>query len=113
MEEPPLGLRLLEVLSARLRRTTQQVADISFGSISSRIASLLIRLAEIQGTILDDKPEVHITQRELGQMIGISRETTNHYLQEWRRAGYLDVRKGLYIIEDRAKLTALASTSAI
>jgi CRP-like cAMP-binding protein len=112
MEEPPLALRLLEVLSARLRRTTQQVEDISFGNLSSRLASILIRLAEIQGTISDQAPAIHITQKELGQMIGVSRETANHYLQEWKRAGYLDLKKGACVIQNKTRLKLLASTAA-
>ncbi len=111
MEEPTLATRLLEVLSARLRRTTQQVEDISFGNLSSRLAGMLIRLAEMQGTISDPSPEIRITQNALGQLIWVSRETTNHYLQEWRRAGYLDLKKGSCFIHDKKRLNLIASVS--
>ena len=107
MEEPIVSIKLLEVVSTRLRRTSEQVEDLSFGDLSSRLAKALIRLAELQGTIDNPRPRVTITQKELGQTVGLSRERTNWYLREWEKAGYIDLQKGGCIINDRDLLLQL------
>jgi CRP-like cAMP-binding protein len=108
MEEPIVALKLLEVVSSRLRRTTQQVEDLSFGELSVRLAKALLRLAEVQGTITQPRPRVTITQKELGHTIGLSRERTNWYLRAWEKAGHLTLEKGGCVINDRELLAELA-----
>jgi CRP/FNR family cyclic AMP-dependent transcriptional regulator len=109
MEEPALSTKLLEVLSARLRRTSQQVEDISFGGLPARLAKALLRLAELQGTRSSPRPRVTITQRELGQTIGLSRERTNWYLRDWEKAGYISLEKGGCVINDPDMLANLVA----
>lgn len=109
VEEPTLANKLLEIVSARLRRTSEQVEDISFASFPSRLAKALLRLAEIQGSITDERPKVLITQKELGASIGLSRETTNRYLREWQKLRVISLRKGVCVIEKRNQLSSIAS----
>jgi CRP/FNR family transcriptional regulator, cyclic AMP receptor protein len=109
MEEPIVSLKLLEVVSSRLRRTTQQVEDLSFGELSVRLAKALLRLAQLQGTIDHARPHVTITQKELGHTIGLSRERTNWYLRVWEKEGYVKLEKGGCIINDRDVLAELAA----
>ena len=108
-EEPNAAVKLLEVVSARLRATSQQVEDLSFGDFPTRLARILIRLARIQGTVDQPQPRVTITQQELGRMIGLSRETTNRHLRDWEESGYVSLEKGVCIIKDRQRLTKLAA----
>ena len=108
MEEPVVALKLLEVVSSRLRRTTQQVEDLSFGELSARLAKALLRLAEVQGTITQPRPRVTITQKELGHTIGLSRERTNWYLRAWEKAGHLTLEKGGCVINSKDLVAELA-----
>jgi CRP/FNR family transcriptional regulator, cyclic AMP receptor protein len=108
MEEPIICLKFLEVISSRLRRTTEQVEDLSFGDLSVRLAKALLRLAEVQGTIVSSRPRITITQKELGHTIGLSRERTNWYLREWEKAGYLTLEKGGCVINERNLIAELA-----
>jgi CRP-like cAMP-binding protein len=110
MEEPVLAIKLLEVVSSRLRRTSQQVEDLSFGDLSVRLAKALLRLAELQGTLGTPRPRVRITQKELGQTVGLSRERTNWYLRAWEKVGYLTLEKGGCVINNRDQLAALAAS---
>jgi CRP-like cAMP-binding protein len=110
MEEPVLAIKLLEVVSSRLRRTSQQVEDLSFGDLSVRLAKALLRLAELQGTLGTPRPRVRITQKELGQTVGLSRERTNWYLRAWEKVGYLTLEKGGCVINNRDQLATLAAS---
>jgi CRP/FNR family transcriptional regulator, cyclic AMP receptor protein len=108
-EEPTLAIKLLEVVSQRLRRTSQQVEDLSFGDLSVRLAKALLRLAELQGTLTDAQPRVTITQKELGQTVGLSRERTNWYLRAWEKVGCLTLVKGGCVITNRQQLLDLVA----
>jgi CRP/FNR family transcriptional regulator, cyclic AMP receptor protein len=111
MEEPAVAIKLLEVVCSRLRRTSEQVEDLSFGDLPSRLAKALLRLAEIQGTIDNPRPRVAITQKELGHTVGLSRESTNRYLREWQDAGYVALEKGVCIINDRDLIARLSHSN--
>jgi CRP-like cAMP-binding protein len=113
MEEPIICLKFLEVISSRLRRTTEQVEDLSFGDLPARLAKALLRLAELQGTVLNPQPRINITQKELGHTIGLSRERTNWYLREWEKAGYLRLEKGGCIIKERDLVAELAERAQL
>jgi len=109
MEEPVVSIKLLEVISRRLRQTSEQVEDLSFGDLPVRLAKALLRLAELQGTLSTSKPRVLITQKELGQTVGLSRERTNWYLRAWEKAGCITLAKGGCVINDMDQLTDLAA----
>lgn len=100
---PDLALRIMELLCARLRRTSEQVEDVMFLHLEGRLAKALLRLAQDQGAA-DGKTRIEITQRELGQMIGMSRESTNKQLQDWQRQGLVRLVKGGVELIDRAGL---------
>jgi CRP-like cAMP-binding protein len=111
-EEPVLATRLLEVLCRRLRQTSQQVEDMSFGELPTRLARVLLRFADIQATGQAAQPTISITQRELGQAIGLSRESTNRYLREWAVAGKIALRKGSITLLKPSEIRALAGSGA-
>jgi CRP-like cAMP-binding protein len=104
-------LILLKVLCHRLRQTTEQVEDVLFRHLESRIAKALLHLAEhaslhsVQGPAVD----VHLSQRELGHIAGCSRESANKTLQTWHRAGLIMLRKGSIVIRDIAEIRRLAA----
>jgi CRP/FNR family transcriptional regulator, cyclic AMP receptor protein len=105
---PDICIALLTVLCERIRRTDEQVEDLAFLDLETRIAKTLVRLAEEQH---DGRPpgknlEVKISQRALGEIVGGSRESVNKHLQDWKRAGIITVEKGAIMIRDVAALSA-------
>ena len=102
-------LILLKVLCQRLRQTTEQVEDVLFRHLESRIAKALLHLVEsaslhsVQGLSVD----LHLSQRELGNIAGCSRESVNKTLQAWHRAGFIDLSKGSIAIRDLAAIQRL------
>jgi CRP/FNR family cyclic AMP-dependent transcriptional regulator len=93
---PGAAMRIVSLLCERLRTTSEQVEDVAFLDVSSRLAKALLRLSPMGGYIA-------ITQRELGQLIGLSRESTNKQLQVWQRQNLLRlVKGGVHLIDASA-----------
>jgi len=95
-EHPEVGLKLIEVLCERLRRTTQQVEDLLFLNLPARLAKALLRLADEAEGALPYK--ISITQREISQMIGVSRESINKHLRSWAQANWVVLKRGTIVV---------------
>ena len=104
---PDVMLKLVEILCSRLRRTTEQVEDLMFMDLRSRLAKTLLRLSR---DAADDRM-LEISQGELSQIVGLSREMINRQLQVWVREGYLKLeRRRLIILQPDALAAILASS---
>jgi len=97
-----LCMILLKVLCHRLRQTSEQVEDVVFRHLESRVAKVLLQLVERVGLRALNSPsvELHVSQRELGSMAGGSRESVNKILQNWHRQGLIDISKGSIMIRN-------------
>lgn len=102
---PILAVRLLEILSRRLRRTSQQLSDYAFAGAEQRLAKALLTLAGDAGR---NGVRVLTTQRELGHMIGLSREGVNRHLSVWQRKGWIALAPGACRICDCDALRTIA-----
>ena len=105
-------LILLKVLCQRLRQTSEQVEDVLFRDLESRIAKALLHLvdsANLHG-VPGSSVDLHISQRELAHIAGGSRESVNKHLQIWQRAGLIDLSKGTILIRDIAAIERLAGS---
>jgi len=105
--EPDLALRVIDMLCARLRRTSQQVEDITFLDLPARLAKTLLWLAAnaVGGRIT-------LTQRELGEIIGMTRESINKQLRAWEERNWISLQRGNIVVRDPAALAALAAPDA-
>ena len=103
---PELATRLLSVLCDRLRRTTEQVEDIIFLDAGARLAKTLLRLGEQnrERSKASGRMTVLASQRELGTMIGLSRESINKQLAAWHREGIIKIDEGAIVILDELAL---------
>jgi CRP/FNR family cyclic AMP-dependent transcriptional regulator len=107
LEKHPSGcLGLIEVLCGRLRQTDQQIAEIVFLDLPARLAKTLLRMATVTRGPLGTK--IELSQRELGNIVGSSRESINKCLREWQRNGIVRVEESEIIITKRLALQALA-----
>ena len=97
-----LCMILLRILCQRLRQTTEQVEDVMFRHLESRVAKALLHLTEsvrLHGPH-SKSVELHVSQRELGNMAGGSRESVNKILQTWHRQNLIDLGKASILIHD-------------
>jgi CRP-like cAMP-binding protein len=73
-----------------------------FRHLESRVAKALLQLVERVGLrgLHSPSVELHLSQREIGNMAGGSRESVNKILQNWHRRGLIDLSKGSIMIRD-------------
>jgi len=108
---PDLMMKIIEILCARLRRTSEQVQDVTFLNLPTRLAKTLIQLAaESDGST--GRGKLTITQREISQMIGRSRESTNKQLRAWAKRGWIKLERGGVSVLAPGKLAAVAAASS-
>jgi CRP/FNR family transcriptional regulator, cyclic AMP receptor protein len=79
------------VLARRLRRTNNNLADLIFTDVPGRVAKLLLERAQRFGTQDDGALRVthELTQEEIAQLVGASRETVNKALAEFAHRGWI------------------------
>jgi CRP-like cAMP-binding protein len=105
---PDVMLKFIEILCSRLRRTSEQVQDITFLNLPTRLAKTLLQLTAAEdGSAASRKAAV--TQREISQMIGISRESTNKQLRTWAKRGWIRLERGGVTVVAADKLAAVAA----
>ena len=105
-QHPQVALDLLGRLSQRLRRTNEVVGDLVFSDVPGRVAKALIDLGERFGK---DTPEGlyvnhDLTQEELAQLVGASRETVNKALADFAGRGWLKLDGRAVLITDVERL---------
>lgn len=107
---PVVSQELLKALAQRLRRTNEALADLVFSDVPGRVAKALIELSEKFGTRRDDGLYVShdMTQEELAQLVGASRETVNKALAEFAQRGWVKLEPRAILLVDTDRLTRRA-----
>jgi CRP/FNR family transcriptional regulator, cyclic AMP receptor protein len=109
-QQPELALKLIELLCSRLRNTSEQVEDVIFLDLPARLAKALLRLHQSGTSSAAGAPYmVVITQKEIGQIIGMSRESTNKQLREWEARKWVKIERGGVAILNPSALAALVT----
>ena len=101
---------LLTQLAGRLRKANDVVADLVFSDVPGRVAKALLDLADRFGRTADDGVHVHhdLTQEELAQLVGASRETVNKALADFASRGWLRLEPRSVVIMDIERLSRRA-----
>jgi CRP/FNR family cyclic AMP-dependent transcriptional regulator len=106
---PRVCMKLLTVLTGRLRRTNELMADIAFYDLPKRLAKQLLRLRSSQDVPnAAPKTKLSCSQNELANMIGASRENVNRCLKDWQRRGIIDLDDGWIVLAEPDQLASLA-----
>lgn len=91
-ETPSLAQEMLKALAQRLRRTNEMIADLVFADVPGRVAKKLLELADRFGHPTESG-DIHVphelTQEELAQLVGASRETVNKSLAHFVQRGWI------------------------
>ncbi len=101
-EHPIVAVALMEVLCARIRRTTEQVEDAMFLNLPSRLLRRVEELARSYGRRSGKSVEiVHgLSQQEIGETLGVTRESINKQFRAWRELGLIELRRGRILVKD-------------
>jgi CRP/FNR family cyclic AMP-dependent transcriptional regulator len=109
-DHPEVAAQLLAALARRLRRTNEAMADLVFSDVPGRVAKALLDLAKKFGVEAEDGLRVthDLTQEELAQLVGASRETVNKALADFAGRGFLRLEgRGVVILDlDRLRRRA-------
>ena len=107
---PDVGLRMIRVLSERLRLCETRLEDIGLKDVPARLASLILQLAESEGIMTGEGPAIptRYTHRQLATMIGSSRETVTRAFTKLRKAGAVEIKHRRIHIEDTEALERAA-----
>lgn len=105
------ALRVVEVMSQRLRALEQKLADIAFKSVPQRLAGLLLTLAgeQSQPAVGASPPAItRYTHLQLAEMIGAYRETVTKAIGEFREADMIRVEDDVIYLTDMQRLRVTA-----
>ncbi len=107
---PDVANGLLSQLASRLRRANDVVSDLVFSDVPGRVAKALLDLADRFGRTAEDGIHVHhdLTQEELAQLVGASRETVNKALADFASRGWLRLEPRSVVIMDPERLARRA-----
>jgi len=106
---PTLSFNVAKLMGLRRISIEKKIEDLVFRNVPSRLAKLLLNLAHNYGVELGRSILINtkLSQQELGNLIGSTRETTSHFLNQFRKVGFIDFNKRVINILDKEKLKQL------
>jgi CRP/FNR family transcriptional regulator, cyclic AMP receptor protein len=107
---PHVWPKLAAVLCSRLRNTNQHIAELALLELPARLAKALLRFGNVDGRLDNGRAplKVQLSQRELGNVCGATRESINKCLGGWQRRGIVQVEESLVTIANQTALEELA-----
>lgn len=110
-DRPAAAVAMLGMLCQRLRRTSGQVEALAFHDLPSRLAMLLLRLADDTGIATPAGVRIArpLAQRDLARLIGSTRESVNRQLRTWTAEELIATDHGYVTIRDRDALALLVA----
>ncbi len=107
---PVIGVNIIRHLSRRLQSAERELESMAYQRVDQRLARKLLDLGQRfgvrteRGTLI----QANLTQQELAEMVGTTRETLAHTLGDFRRRGLLDTAHHHVLIRDAAELAEIA-----
>jgi CRP/FNR family transcriptional regulator len=108
--KPELTIKLNKLLGFRLRQIENQIAELLFRDVPSRLAALLLRLADQHGREMNHgiRINIRLSQQELANLIGATREMTSMTLNSFKKKDLIDIQSKYIYITNRKRLEAIA-----
>lgn len=111
---PPVAVRVLNIVSERLKAAQETVQQLSAYSVEQRIASTLLHLADRLGQPQANSLVIQtpLSRQDLAAMTGTTTETVSRVISQFRHAGLIRSGRQWIAITDRARLRAIAEERA-
>jgi CRP/FNR family cyclic AMP-dependent transcriptional regulator len=109
--QPALAMKFIELLCGRLRRTSDQVEQIILQNLPGRLASALIRLSE-KHKLEPAGRTIAITQQEISEMVGMTRESINKQLRAWAARSWVRLEHGAIVVLKDEPIRQLAEAGS-
>ncbi len=103
-----MSRHMLRALAQRIRRMSNTMADLVFSDVPGRVAKAILDLGHRFGRMERGHITVRhgLTQEELAQLVGASRETVNKALADFASRGWIDVHIGSVEVYEPERLRA-------
>jgi CRP/FNR family transcriptional regulator len=104
-DHPELAVKLVEALTRRLREANERISTQSFRTVPGRVAGVLTSLLteEMPGDGARDVT-IRMTQADLAQLAGTSRESVSRFLANLERAGVVRCGRGKVTVLEPTRL---------
>jgi len=101
-EHPDIAVKLIAAIARRLRETNERLARQSFQTVQSRVAAVIAQLVEAARAegAGDADVLITVTQAEVAQLAGSSRESASRFLAVLERAGIISQGRGRLVVHD-------------
>jgi CRP/FNR family cyclic AMP-dependent transcriptional regulator len=109
--QPALSMKFIELLCVRVRRTSEQVEQIILQNLPGRLASALIGLTE-KRKLEPGSHTIAITQQEISEMVGMTRESINKQLRAWANRNWVRLEHGAIVVLDVTSLREIAEAGS-
>jgi CRP/FNR family cyclic AMP-dependent transcriptional regulator len=110
VEKPEVGLKIMHLLSERLRRYETRLEDVTMKDVHSRLASIIVMLVESEGVTSGTGYRIpaHYTHQQLGEMIGTNREAVTRAFGVLQDEGVVELRRRLIYVPGLQALKRVA-----
>lgn len=102
LEHPEVGLKVLQVVGARLRRLVGIIEELSFSTVRHRLISWILRQAQAEGASF----AMGVTHQELATQIGTVRELVSRNLARLQAQGFIAMDGRKFTVLDQSGLEA-------
>ena len=109
--QPALAMRFIELLCTRLRWTSDQVEEVILQDLPGRLASALLRLTE-KHKLAQGGRTIAVTQQEISEMVGMTRESINKQLRAWATRGWVRLEHGAIVVLNAEMLRELTEAGS-
>jgi CRP/FNR family transcriptional regulator, cyclic AMP receptor protein len=109
--QPALAMKFIELLCTRLRWTSDQVEEVILQDLPGRLASALLRLTE-KHKLEQGGRTIAITQQEISEMVGMTRESINKQLRAWATRNLVRLEHGAIVVLNAGMLRELAEAGS-
>ena len=104
-------MKFIELLCERLRSTSDQVEQIILQNLPGRLASALLRLSEKHASTAQGRT-IAITQQEISEMVGMTRESINKQLRAWAGRDWVRLEHGAIVVLNAEMLREMAEAGS-
>ena len=109
--QPALAMKFIELLCTRIRWTSDQVEQVILQNLPGRLASALLRLTE-KHNLPPQGRTIAITQQEISEMVGMTRESINKQLRAWAGRDWVRLEHGAIVVLNAEMLQELAEAGS-
>jgi CRP/FNR family transcriptional regulator, cyclic AMP receptor protein len=109
-QKPQVGIRLVHMLSERLRSYESRMEDLTLKDVPARLANIILLLCEGEGVMTSQGIKIphHYTHERLGTMIGANREAVTRAFSKLQDEGAIELRRRIIHVRDIEALRRVA-----